>query len=201
MLHWKRLRRAGGSAICLEDAYLNEAMLPGFLAEGLPTSLYDALEGRRLRPTWAEDAVQADIASSEEAELLGLDAGRPVLRLARRALCGERVVQVSRSTYRSDRFTLHVQLGDDTPELLAELLDLRPSRCAPPTPPTAPAPASVPNSDGPASRSPQHGRPPGPEAASARVRVRGPHVAREVAPSEPARPPGSPGRPRSAPRR
>jgi GntR family transcriptional regulator len=111
VLHWKRLRRAGGATMCLEDAYLNEELLPGFLASGLPTSLYDALQGRQLRPTWAEDAVQADRASAEEASLLGVEEGHPVLRLARRALCDDRVVQVSRSTYRSDRFTLHVQLG------------------------------------------------------------------------------------------
>lgn len=114
VVHWKRLRRAGGTTMCLEDAYLNEALLPGFLAAGLPSSLYDALHGRRLRPTWAEDAVQADRASTEEADLLGVEVGQPVLRLARRALCDERVVQVSRSTYRSDRFTLHVQLGEAT---------------------------------------------------------------------------------------
>lgn len=112
VIHWKRLRRAGGLVVCLEDAYLNEALLPGFLSSGLPSSLYDALTARGLRPTWAEDAVQADAPTPEEVELLEVPATQPVLRLARRALSGDQVVEVSRSAFRSDRFTLFVQLGD-----------------------------------------------------------------------------------------
>jgi len=34
-----------------------------------------------------------------------------VLRHSRRALAGGRIVEVSRSVYRSDRFTMWVQLG------------------------------------------------------------------------------------------
>ena len=37
-----------------------------------------------------------------------------MLRHSRRALAGEKVVEVSRSVYRSDRFTLWVQLGQET---------------------------------------------------------------------------------------
>ena len=36
-----------------------------------------------------------------------------MLRHSRRALAGEKVVEVSRSVYRSDRFTLWVQLGQE----------------------------------------------------------------------------------------
>ena len=50
VIHWKRLRRADGSPMCLEDAYLNEVLIPGFLQSGMPTSLYDALGQRGLRP-------------------------------------------------------------------------------------------------------------------------------------------------------
>ncbi len=61
VIHWKRLRRADGGPMCIEDAYLNEVLLPGFLQSGMPTSLYDALEQRGLRPTWAEDSINADV--------------------------------------------------------------------------------------------------------------------------------------------
>ncbi len=61
VIHWKRLRRADGSPMCIEDAFLNEVLLPGFLQSGMPTSLYDALEQRGLRPTWAEDSINADV--------------------------------------------------------------------------------------------------------------------------------------------
>jgi GntR family transcriptional regulator len=111
VIHWRRLRRADQRVVCIEDAYLNEVLLPGFLQTGMPTSLYDALEGRGLRPTWAEDAVSADAATPEEAELLELPAGAPVLRLARRAVASDNVVEVSRTVYRPDRFTIYVQLG------------------------------------------------------------------------------------------
>ncbi len=112
VIHWRRLRRGDGTPVCLEDAYLNEVMLPGFLQQGMPTSLYDALAARSLRPTWAEDSVAADRVTPEEAALLEVGLDAVVLRHSRRALAGEAVVEVSRSVYRADRFTLWVQLGD-----------------------------------------------------------------------------------------
>jgi GntR family transcriptional regulator len=113
VIHWRRLRRGDGIPMCIEDAYLNEILIPGFLQAGMPTSLYDALGARGLRPTWAEDSITADTASEEEARLLEVEAGAAVLRHSRRALAGEKVVEVSRSVYRSDRFTLWVQLGQE----------------------------------------------------------------------------------------
>lgn len=111
VIHWKRLRRADAVPMCLEDAYLNEIVLPGFLQSGMPTSLYDALDQRGLRPDWAEDSINADTATPDEAELLELDPGAAVLRHSRRALSGDIPIEVSRSIYRADRFTMWVQLG------------------------------------------------------------------------------------------
>lgn len=111
VLHWKRLRRADGVPMCLEDAYLNEVLLPGFLQTGMPTSLYEALEARGLRPTWAEDSITADVATAQEVELLEIPPGGAVLRQSRRALVEDTAVEVSRSVYRADRFTWWVQLG------------------------------------------------------------------------------------------
>ncbi|MBB3042104.1 MULTISPECIES: GntR family transcriptional regulator [Nocardioides] len=111
VIHWRRLRRADGQPMCLEDAYLNEVLIPGFLQSGMPTSLYDALESRGLRPTWAEDSITADVVSEEEAEHLALSPGDPVLRHSRRGLAGEKVVEVSRTVYRADRYTMWLQVG------------------------------------------------------------------------------------------
>lgn len=113
VIHWKRLRRGNGQLICIEDAYLNEVLLPGFLQSGMPTSLYSALEARGLRPTWAEDSVTSDLATAEEADLLDVPKASAVLRVARRALVDQRPVEVSRSAYRPDRFTMYVQLGSN----------------------------------------------------------------------------------------
>lgn len=113
VIHWRRLRRADGAPMCIEDAYLNEVLLPGFLQGGMPTSLYEDLAARGLRPTWVEDSVAADLASPDEAELLELDPGAAVLRTQRRALCDDKVVEVSRSVYRSDRYTLRIQLAQE----------------------------------------------------------------------------------------
>ena len=85
---------------------------PASCRAGCPTSLYDALDERGLRPTWAEDAISADGATADEATLLEIQPGAPVLHLSRRALCGDKVVNVSRTAFRPDRFTMYVQLGD-----------------------------------------------------------------------------------------
>jgi len=111
VIHWRRLRRGDGSPVCVEDAYLNEVLLPGFLQSGMPTSLYEALQARGLRPSWAEDSVTADTATTEESELLELPESGVVLRHSRRALAEEKLVEVSRSVYRADRYTMWVQLG------------------------------------------------------------------------------------------
>ncbi len=113
VIHWKRLRRADAVPMCVEDAYLSEVLLPGFLHSGVPTSLYDALERRGLRPDWAEDSLQADVAGADEAALLEIDLGGPVLRVSRRAMTQEKVIEVSRSVYRADRFTAWVQFTED----------------------------------------------------------------------------------------
>lgn len=111
VIHWRRLRRADAQPMCVEDAFLNEVLLPGFLQTGMPTSLYDALEARGLRPSWAEDSITADVATSDEAQLLEIEPGGVVLRHSRRALVREKVVEVSRSAYRADRYTLWIQMG------------------------------------------------------------------------------------------
>lgn len=113
VIHWRRLRRADAVPMCIEDAYLNEVLIPGFLQGGMPTSLYDALESRGLRPTWAEDSINADVCSDEEGTLLEVGEGFPVLRHSRRALSGDKVVEVSRTVYRGDRYTMWQQVGTE----------------------------------------------------------------------------------------
>jgi GntR family transcriptional regulator len=111
IVHWQRLRMADGAPMALEDAYLAESIVPQFLDQPLPVSLYDALRSRDLLPTWGEDSIESALARADEAALLDLAEGDPVLRIARRAFAGNVAVEVSRSTYRADRFTLWVPLS------------------------------------------------------------------------------------------
>jgi GntR family transcriptional regulator len=110
VVHWQRLRLADELPMCIEDAYLADSIAPRFLEQGLPESLYVELRRRDLLPTWGEDSVESAVARGDEAELLGISRGEPVLRIARRAFAGNIAVEVSRSTYRADRFTLWVPL-------------------------------------------------------------------------------------------
>lgn len=107
VVHWQRLRIADGLPMCIEDAYLPLGLFPD-LIDSLPVSLYAELDRRGLAPTWGEDSIDAAVASDHEAELLGVAAGAPLLRVARRAFAGEVPVEVSRSTYRADRHTIWV---------------------------------------------------------------------------------------------
>ena len=108
-------RRADSVPMCIEDAYLSEILLPGFLQSGMPTSLYAALGERGLRPTWAEDSVSAGLASAEEATMLEVPENSAVLRVARRAKVEDKTLEVSRSIFRADRYTLWVQFADRHP--------------------------------------------------------------------------------------
>ncbi len=111
VVHWQRLRFADGTPMCVEDAYLADSIVPGFLESPLPASLYAELGRRDIMPTWGEDSIEADLARAEEAELLGLSEGGAVLRIARRAFADNIAVEVSRSTFRADRYALWVPLS------------------------------------------------------------------------------------------
>ncbi|MFJ2757844.1 GntR family transcriptional regulator [Nocardioides sp. NPDC087217] len=111
VVHWRRLRRGDGVPICIEDVYLDEAIVPGMLERTAPTSLYAELASRHMRPSWVDDTFRADVANIEEATLLGLSVGVPVLRRQRKSVAGDRYVEVCRSVYRADRYALHLQLG------------------------------------------------------------------------------------------
>lgn len=110
VVHWQRIRLADGLPMCIEDAYMADSIVPEFLDSPLPDSLYAEFKRRDLLPTWGEDSVDAALAKPEEAELLGIKTGDPVLRIARRAFAGNIAVEVSRSTYRADRYTLWVPI-------------------------------------------------------------------------------------------
>jgi GntR family transcriptional regulator len=112
VIHWKRVRRGDGVAVCIEDTYLNEVMLPGFLQPAMPASLYATLERRALRPTWAEDVLTAALATQEDAQLLGVELGEPVLQISRRALHRHRPIAVTRSVYVAALHSAHVQYTD-----------------------------------------------------------------------------------------
>ena len=115
IVHWQRLRFADGIPMCLEDAYLADAIVPGFLDSPLPSSLYAELQRRDLLPSWGEDSVDAEQARHDEGELLGVPEGSTVLKIARRAFADNVAVEVSRSTYRADRYTLWVPLSRPNP--------------------------------------------------------------------------------------
>ncbi|HET7385771.1 MAG TPA: GntR family transcriptional regulator [Nocardioidaceae bacterium] len=111
VVHWQRLRLADDLPMCVADAFFPDTLVPGFLDKPLPDSLYAELEQRHLLPTWGEDSVDASGARPEEADVLEVAEDTPVLRIARRAFAGTVAVEVSRSTFRADRYTLWVPLS------------------------------------------------------------------------------------------
>ncbi len=108
IVHWHRLRTAAGAPIALQHVYLSAETFPHFLDEPLPDSLYYWFADQELMPTWGEDSVQAGAASKDEAAKLDLQEGAPVLHISRRAFCRDIPVEVTRSIYRADAYTLWV---------------------------------------------------------------------------------------------
>jgi GntR family transcriptional regulator len=110
VVHWARVRYADGISMCVEDSYLPSALAPGLDRGSPPESLYAELGRLGLTPSRVEDSVEAGSCSEEESALLGIGAGDPVLRLARRTFAGRLPAVVSRSAYRADRYTVRYSL-------------------------------------------------------------------------------------------
>ena len=105
-----RVRFADGEPIAIEQSWLPSRLMPGLFDDGPPASIYGELRRRGLDPEWGEDTVAATEVDAKDGELLGLGAGKAVLRLSRRTFAGQIACVYSRSSYRADRYVLWVPL-------------------------------------------------------------------------------------------
>jgi GntR family transcriptional regulator len=106
----KRLRLANDEPVAVETAYLPCRLCPGLVNEELNNqSLYVILtEKYQLVPTWADAEIEATMATKEEADLLELKAGEPVLTARRVTFSANYdLIEVVKSVYRGDRFTFY----------------------------------------------------------------------------------------------
>lgn len=105
----RRLRTADDRPMAIEQSVIPTAFLPSPQFDG--SSLYAALEARGHQPARALQRMRADIALEEEAELLGIAPGAPLLETERRCFLesGE-AFEYSRSRYRGDAYDFLVEI-------------------------------------------------------------------------------------------
>ena len=109
----ERLRTADGIPMAVERSHIPDAVAPGLSDESLAgRSLYDVLASTYgVLLDRGEQTIEAGIADPIDAALLDLPAGAAaVLLLQRRSFVGDRPVEFAVSTYRADRYQLHVAL-------------------------------------------------------------------------------------------
>ncbi|WP_027881709.1 GntR family transcriptional regulator [Meiothermus rufus] len=105
----ERVRSAQGEPVAVERAALPAHRLPQ--PEQVQDSLYAYLEARGLRPARALQRLRAVAASRQEAELLGLRSGEPLLYIERLSyLADGSVLEFTRSHYRGDRYDFVAEL-------------------------------------------------------------------------------------------
>ena len=109
-LHLRRVRLIDGAPVAVEDAWLPRDLFtdldPADVGDG---SLYAFLADRwGVEPAWTDALIEAERASDENAALLGIVAGNPVLVAWRVTVTAEdKVFERVRSVYRPD-FSLRV---------------------------------------------------------------------------------------------
>ena len=113
----ERLRTANGIPMAVERSHIPEAVAPGLADESLADrSLYDVLAQRfGVLLDSGEQTIEAGIVDPADATLLELPAGSAVLLLQRRSFATGTPVELALSTYRADRYQLHVALDVPRP--------------------------------------------------------------------------------------
>ena len=107
-----RLRSTGAAPLLLETSYIPHARCPGLEEEDLERqSLYRILEQRfGLRLHDARQTIEATAANAYESELLGVDAGAPMLLLRGVAsAAGGEPIEWFKAIYRADRVRIAVE--------------------------------------------------------------------------------------------
>lgn len=115
----RRLRLGDGVPVSVDDSWVPLGLLPE--EADWESSLYGMLSRAGAPVTRAEQTVQAQAATPEDAALLGIKPGSPVLVFHRRSFTTgtvpgadadlpERPVEYSISVYRADRYQLHMEV-------------------------------------------------------------------------------------------
>ncbi len=112
-----RARSANSEPIVLEEAYLPAEVFPGLLAADLTGSLYALMRDYDASPCSADEELEATQANDEQAEILGVPAGSPLLLITRTSFAEDGVaVEFSRDYHRSDRTRIRIKSrADSTP--------------------------------------------------------------------------------------
>ncbi|HZA32303.1 MAG TPA: GntR family transcriptional regulator [Propionibacteriaceae bacterium] len=104
----KRLRTAEGAPMAYEVGYYPSALFPGLLQRELG-SLYDVFASDYgVVATSGEQTVRAESADAHLARLLGIAKRAPLLVQERITRAAERVIELSSSWYRADRYRIHM---------------------------------------------------------------------------------------------
>jgi GntR family transcriptional regulator len=110
----KRLRCTEGQPIAIESSYLNVTHCPNILKQHdfTHTSLYHVLRMEYgLRLASAEQRIRARQATKEEAALLEIDVGFPILYITRTTFLDDNTpVEYVESAYRGDRYVFRAKL-------------------------------------------------------------------------------------------
>ena len=115
VLRLKRLRTADGTPMAIESSVVPAAFLPDPALIG--ASLYDALETAGHVPVRALQRLRSAIASEEEAGLLDVEVGAPLLDVERRCfLQSGATVEYCRSRYRGDIYDFVMELNRRLPD-------------------------------------------------------------------------------------
>ncbi|WP_418275189.1 GntR family transcriptional regulator [Isoptericola jiangsuensis] len=107
-----RVRTADGEPWAVEDAWIPAPLAPDLLDDGVPESLDAELRRRGHVPTSGEETISAADATGEESRLLAMSGTRAVMRIDRRTYAAAVPLIHSRFSYRGDRYSVFVPLGE-----------------------------------------------------------------------------------------
>jgi GntR family transcriptional regulator len=108
-----RVRSANREPLALENASFPAALFPDLLAHRLTGSLYTLLTKQYdCAPHTATEVLEPVIADSEEAALLGVEEGSPLMLIERTAFTASGVaVEYARDVFRADRTRITLRTG------------------------------------------------------------------------------------------
>ena len=107
----QRVRLADDEPMAFERAWHPADLLPGLDQHDLTGSLYDVFASEYgVVVTSGEQTVRAESADADQARLLGTAKRAPLLVQERVTYAGDRVIELSTSWYRADRYRIHMAI-------------------------------------------------------------------------------------------